>query len=193
MAYVGYALLAIQSGAFLDWYIHIDRATVAVGQLIIKGQLVAYSGNKVPGGGVSFGPHLHFEVQEGVFYFDVYGRPRPLNRPSTSRDPIPVIQYAAGSATGELGEDMTDDQALQLKNTTDKVNEMWDLVRTGFHFAGSPRWIFTELEDIKGAIAAIKPGAAPADLSTVNSRLDALTAAITGLQSKLANLVLKSS
>jgi murein DD-endopeptidase MepM/ murein hydrolase activator NlpD len=39
---------------------HLSRAVVVVGQEVVKGELLGYSGSE---GGVSGGPHLHFEVR----------------------------------------------------------------------------------------------------------------------------------
>jgi hypothetical protein len=84
---VAYGELVISvSPTEADCYIHIDRAVVNVGTWVTQGQLVAYSGAKIPSGGSLTGPHLHFEVQSGA-----------LNNPATSLDPIPVLQ----------GDDMT--------------------------------------------------------------------------------------
>ena len=167
---IGYGLLGIRVSTQTDFYVHIDRATVQLGQAVVAGQLVAYSGNKVPQGGYITGPHLHFEVQVGA-----------LNVPATSKDPVPVLTAAFSGSSGSLeANDLTDDQALQLKNTTDKVNEVWDLLRTGFHFATNPRWIYTELEAIKA-----KPAAAAPDLTAISAKLDALAADVAAIRTKV--------
>jgi hypothetical protein len=41
-------------------YLHLDKATVQVGQVVSAGQLIGRSGTS----GCSFGPHLHFQAQE---------------------------------------------------------------------------------------------------------------------------------
>ncbi len=103
--YVGYGLLAIKATPTqTDWYVHIDSAHVPIGAPIDRGNLVAYSGAKVPAGGSLTGPHLHFEVQEGA-----------LNAPSTSLDPVPVLTEAFGPSPGNLtGDDMLPDERQTL-------------------------------------------------------------------------------
>ena len=87
---VGWGLLQIQVAPNLwDLYVHVDRSVVKLGQHVDAGQLIAYSGNKVPSGGVTFGPHLHFEVQTGR-----------LNFPGTALDPVPVLTAGRFASTG---------------------------------------------------------------------------------------------
>ena len=123
--YVGYGLLAIASQAQCDWYVHIDRSQVTYGTLIVPGQLVAYSGNKVPGGGSSTGPHLHFETQNvgaaRTGYYDANGRlvmPQgALNNPYTSLDPVSVLSgtFSGGSGTiGDVDMQIDSDQFYRL-------------------------------------------------------------------------------
>jgi murein DD-endopeptidase MepM/ murein hydrolase activator NlpD len=58
-------------------YGHISRATVAVGQGVHAGELIAYSGNE----GHSTGPHLHFEVRphdipvDPIAFYAAHGTP----------------------------------------------------------------------------------------------------------------------
>lgn len=78
---VSYGLLVIHVGLEADCYVHIDQACVIPGQWVVRGQLVAFSGAKIPAGGSLTGPHLHFEVQGGR-----------LNNPSTSLNPIPILE-----------------------------------------------------------------------------------------------------
>jgi len=94
VAYVGWALLAIRGDTGeTDWYVHIDRVApgIRLGASVGRSELVAYSGNKVPGGGATFGPHLHFEIQDGG------GR---LNYPGTAVDPVPVLTAGGFHSTG---------------------------------------------------------------------------------------------
>ncbi len=80
--HVGWGLLAVGVGPETDWYVHIDATAqgVGIGGHVVTGQRIALSGNKVPSGGVTYGPHLHFEVQTGA-----------LNQPATSLDPMPIL------------------------------------------------------------------------------------------------------
>src|SRR6266705_209877 len=99
IANVGWGQLGLAASGTnqTDWYIHIDRAATAVGHNVARGELIAYSGNKVPSGGATFGPHLHFEVQTA---------PSPYyNRPASSVDPVPILAPTFGPGGGILGDD----------------------------------------------------------------------------------------
>lgn len=99
---LGYGELGIQAlgRTEVDFFIHIDRSVVGLGQLVAAGVLVAYSGAKVPSGGSLTGPHLHFEVNTGH-----------LNEPDSSIDPMPVLQQTFGPGSGTLtGDEMTQDE-----------------------------------------------------------------------------------
>ncbi len=102
---ITYGILALQAlgRTESDYYVHIDRAVVAMGQTVAAGVLIAYSGNKAPSGGVTFGPHLHFEVNTAA-----------LNTPPAI-DPAAVLSGLYGSGSGTLGDtDMTPEQDAKL-------------------------------------------------------------------------------
>jgi murein DD-endopeptidase MepM/ murein hydrolase activator NlpD len=103
---VGYGYLALRAtgSAESDWYVHIDRSVVHEGQVVAKGALVAYSGNKVPGGGSSTGPHLHFERNTAW-----------LNVPP-ALDPMPLLNPAFEAGGGTLTADMTPEEHVWLQN-----------------------------------------------------------------------------
>jgi len=106
----------------IDWYIHIDRAATAVGHNVARGELIAYSGNKVPSGGATTGPHLHFEVQTA---------PSPYyNRPATSVDPVPILAPTFGPGGGTLGDEMTAEQAAAA---IDLLQRIFNLLMVGYH------------------------------------------------------------
>jgi hypothetical protein len=90
---ITYGLVGVQVGPETDWYVHVDRAApqLRFGQPVAKGELTAYSGNKVPAGGSLTGPHLHFETQAGR-----------LNNPQTAIDPVPIL--TGGYPVGTIGE-----------------------------------------------------------------------------------------
>jgi hypothetical protein len=126
---VSYGLLTISvSPTEADCYVHIDLAVVSVGTWVKRGQLIAYSGAKVPAGGSLTGPHLHFEVQTG-----------PLNNPATSLDPIPVLE----------GAEMTPEQAAQLK-------ALYDFLENGPPPAGAWHDAFAKLVTKADLAAAVK-------------------------------------
>jgi len=56
--YGGYVVVQHDNGT-QTLYAHVSSVTVSVGQSVVKGQVVAYSGNT----GKSTGPHLHFEIR----------------------------------------------------------------------------------------------------------------------------------
>lgn len=103
---VGWGQLGILVGAETDWYIHIDRSAVSLGQRVTRGQLVAYSGGKVPSGGVIYGAHLHFEVQTAT--------PPLYNRPLTSVDPEDVLTGLFSGGSGALGDEVDPHLLAQL-------------------------------------------------------------------------------
>ena len=107
VAYAQLGLTALGTNQ-TDWYIHIDRAVTAVGHNVAKGELIAYSGNKVPSGGATTGPHLHFEVQTAA--------PPWYNRPPTSVDPSPILFPTYTFGTGTAGDaDLTPEQDSLLR------------------------------------------------------------------------------
>ncbi|MDQ6910591.1 MAG: M23 family metallopeptidase, partial [Actinomycetota bacterium] len=83
---VAYATLQLHLDEGVDvWFFHIDSAQVRSGDRVTKNQRVATSGGKVPGGGASTGPHLHYEVRPaGV----------PYQPPNNSLDPVPYLDFA---------------------------------------------------------------------------------------------------
>lgn len=109
---VGWGQLGIQVGAEVDWYIHIDSSHVGVGAPINRGNLVAYSGGKVPAGGVLYGAHLHFEVQTAP--------PPVYNRVLTSVDPESVLTALFGGGGGVL-KDLDTQEHGWLENVTNEA------------------------------------------------------------------------
>ena len=73
-SFAGFCLV-IDHGAFVGIYAHLSGASVAAGETVQEGQVVAHSGNT----GGSTGPHLHFEVLPDGWDFNngMYGRVNP--------------------------------------------------------------------------------------------------------------------
>ena len=71
---LGYYLMIKHDNGYSTMYAHNSRLTVAKGDRVKKGDLIAYSGNM----GISSGPHLHYAV------FDEKGNPV---------DPLPFLQH----------------------------------------------------------------------------------------------------
>lgn len=70
--------------------------------------------------------------------------------------------------------DLTPDQAQELKDTNDKTTEVWNLLRTGFHFGTNPRWIHDELEAIKTKVNQPEaPETEPAPVAPVDATIAA--------------------
>lgn len=87
---VAYATLQLHLDSGVDiWMFHISTALVVSGQRITQNQRVANSGNTVPGGGASTGPHLHYEVRPGGV---------PYNPTNNSLDPTPWLNFGGAAA-----------------------------------------------------------------------------------------------
>jgi murein DD-endopeptidase MepM/ murein hydrolase activator NlpD len=56
----GNRIVIENSGGFETLYAHLDKISVKTGQLVLKGQLIATTGNS----GLSTGPHLHYEIRK---------------------------------------------------------------------------------------------------------------------------------
>lgn len=105
----GYGLLGVYSGPEMHFYVHIDRATVGMGSAVATGQLIAYSGSKVPQGGYLTGPHLHFERTRSS-----------LNLPP-GLDPMPLVTGLASAGSGSTVADVTPeehDALMQIRGST---------------------------------------------------------------------------
>ena len=75
-----------------DYYVH-GTASVLLGAIVARGQMLGWSGNIVPGGGAVIGAgHLHFEVQPPGGW---------LNRP-TGLNPVPILSPTQSAGTGTL-------------------------------------------------------------------------------------------
>jgi len=63
---LAYMILIHKDESKMSAYLHLSKVLVKEGDIIKKGQLVAYSGGTpgTAGAGLSTGPHLHFEVRE---------------------------------------------------------------------------------------------------------------------------------
>ena len=96
-----FGILGIQTpSGQVDYYIHGDYS-VLLGRSVVKGAVLGTSGARVPGGGSLTGPHLHFEIQDGLGL---------LNQP-TGLDPLPILSPGLFSSPGAtLSGDMTPEQ-----------------------------------------------------------------------------------
>lgn len=153
VATVSYGVLGIQvqGRTERDFYVHIDRSMVTVGQAVAAGQLVAYSGAKVPAGGYLTGPHLHFEVNTGG-----------LNVPASSIDPVPVLTALHGGGGGTVtGDEMTPEQAAQLQT-------IYNVLTTNSALAST-------INDTHALVKAFVPGAVltPAQAAQLQAIADA--------------------
>src|SRR4030042_3403091 len=55
----GYSIMIYHGGGFATWYAHLSSITVAMGQMVQRGQVIGLGGST----GLATGPHLHFEVR----------------------------------------------------------------------------------------------------------------------------------
>lgn len=62
----GSTLIITHADGFVTLYAHLSSALVYTGQFVEAGQAIAQSGNS----GVSYGPHLYFEIRNGDFPVD---------------------------------------------------------------------------------------------------------------------------
>lgn len=115
----GFGVLGIQAGGECHYYIHIDRAVVGLWSAVATGQLIAYSGARVPAGGYLTGPHLHFERN-----------PQALNSPP-GLDPMPVLTGRYGPGSAGQGDDMTAEESALLKLVATRVDQIIQLIVNG--------------------------------------------------------------
>lgn len=90
-----------------------------------------------------------------------------------------------GPGSGSIGEisDLTPEQDATLTVTSNKVNEIWDLLRNGVHDPANPDWIRTELEGLKADVTAI--AGLQLTAGQMQQVVDAVTAAFTAALAKL--------
>ncbi len=126
----------------VDYYIH-GAYPVLLGTIVKAGQSIGLSGNIQPGGGYTTGPHLHYERQSAGGF---------LNEPSTSLDPLPILDpqtYSGGGGT-ITPDDMTPDEHNWLEAL--------------YKFISNPKYTHFDqgFTEILTAVEAIPGGAAEA-------------------------------
>jgi len=145
-----------------DNYLHISATRCRIGDRVSVGQLIGYSGNALISGGSTTGPHLHFEVQLGA-----------LNFPGTSKDPIAVLNPAAGAATGQGDIDMATADEIYQELRGSGANSKLDMIMAKL---GLPSADVVDKDTLDAAIADLKAHPAvvsdPSVLAIV-SRLEA--------------------
>lgn len=193
VVHVSYALLAITDLVRCYWFVHIDSAVATLGQWVVQRQLVAYSGNKVPAGGATTGPHLHVEVQNHPGALLSYYAPKTgafvevagaLNNPATSLNPLPYLSGLASDQLNtqqEFGETMTDDE-ITAKFDLIRQNQVADrnaiLAAIGKVTVAAPTVDFTA---VLAAVADLKAHPNVASDPTLAAKIDALTQPINAL------------
>lgn len=115
-------VLVIDHGSFVGVYAHLSGSSVAAGESVNEGQVVAYSGNS----GGSTGPHLHFEVLPNGWQFNngMYGRVDPT--PYMTGSTIQVsgsVSPATGTATTLTGSE--GDETMIVLATDGKSPQVW--------------------------------------------------------------------
>src|SRR6266705_6592047 len=180
IANVGWGQLGLAASGTnqTDWYIHIDRAATAVGHNVARGELIAYSGNKVPSGGATIGPHLHFEVQTAA--------PPWYNRPATSVDPVPILvpTFTLGSGQGDA---MTAEEAAEALTL---LRRMFNLLMVGYH-TNTPAddgYLKKNVKPELDQILAKPAGAVTVDNAAVLNAITALKAELDVASADLATI-----
>ena len=104
--------IIIDHGEFLSAYAHLMDRQVRVGDKVKKGEQIALSGGgqgKSKGGGMSTGPHLHFEIRKN----------KNAKDKSEFEDPMP---YLSGTSPSNVGKDVkTDDNEDKGKTLVKKL------------------------------------------------------------------------
>jgi len=150
-----------------DNYVHVSATMARVGDKVARGQVIAYSGNALPGGfGATTGPHLHFEVQLGH-----------MNFPGTSKDPVPVVTAAFGAASGGIDLATLDDIQQTVNGIYDAIEDHRSSLLNdpnvgvgALHNQATD--IQSKIADLQAKIAAVQP----VDLSAISSELGAIKA-----------------
>jgi murein DD-endopeptidase MepM/ murein hydrolase activator NlpD len=165
----GWGLLGMRVGNNLtDYYIHIDRSLVVLGEVVKQGQLIAYSGNKAPSGGSTTGAHLHFEANAAG-----------LNVPPGA-NPIPVLTAVFSSGGGTVTADLTPEEHDWLKAVASALRQS-----TGPNVdalaAAVPVDLIARLDALQASVAALK-------LPVGSGDSPAMSAAVAAIQSDLDEL-----
>jgi len=104
--------IIIDHGGFLSAYAHLMDRQVQVGDEVKKGEQIALSGGgqgKSKGGGMSTGPHLHFEIRKN----------KNAKDKSEFEDPMP---YLSGTSPSNVEKDVkTDDNKNKGKTLVKKL------------------------------------------------------------------------
>ncbi len=77
---------------YYTFYVHLDKVDVAVGKKVVKGEIIAKSGNS----GYTTGPHLHFELADGV-------RPDFIKNDAYAKNPCIYLEGAPPNCVSQQG------------------------------------------------------------------------------------------
>lgn len=168
----GYGLLGIKSGVETHYYVHIARAVVGQGSAVATGQLIAYSGNKLPQGGYSTGAHLHFERNRAG-----------LNLPP-GLDPLPLLQGLYSSGQGVIDDMFNETDRAQLSIIHAALTGSDPSVLTP-SIQNRLAALQTAIGALTMAVAALKPSSGTADLQPALDAIAAIRQAVAEMRAVL--------
>lgn len=105
--YGGGLYIAIKSGKYLYYFMHLHRTVISNNSFVKEGQLIAYSGGAKgdPNAGSSKGPHLHFEVRHAPY--------------KSGKDAINPIYFLSDELTGRVKQNRMNQEIITISLISD--------------------------------------------------------------------------
>lgn len=105
--YGGGLYIAIKSGEYLYYFMHLHKTVISNNSFVREGQLIAYSGGAKgdPNAGSSKGPHLHFEVRHAPY--------------KNGKDAINPIYFLSDELTGRVKQNKMNQEIITISLISD--------------------------------------------------------------------------